>query len=300
MMKLQIIFEDSEILVLEKPTGLVVNRSETIKEETLQDLLSKYFNLGLSLGIGDRAGIVHRLDRETSGLLIVANTPKAFENLQNQFRERKVEKEYVCLTHGQINQDFGVIEGDVGRIGKFGKFGIVKDGRESKTEFKVIEKYEFKESKFNQLLYSSSDPSTDGDSRSLSTLSSRPKGSRQSSNHKYLLSKSRINYLTKQAAKYTLLNLFPKTGRTHQIRVHIKSIGHPAVSDLIYTPKKLLKFDFLWCPRLFLHASSLKFIHPKTKKDIEFKSDLPDDLKDALSYLTPLHFAKRQLRGTSN
>ena len=281
-MKLEIVFEDSDILVLKKPAGLVVNRSETIKEETLQDLLSVYFNLGSSFGIGDRAGIVHRLDRETSGLLLVAKTQKAFENLQDQFRKRKVEKEYVCLAHGQINQDFGVIKGDVGRIGKFGKFGIVEKGRESRTEFKVVGYYQFKEAKFNQLLYSSSDPSADGESRSLSTLSSRPKGSRQSSNDNYFLSKSRINYLKKHATKYTLVALFPKTGRTHQIRVHIKSIGHPAVSDLIYTPKKLLKFDLLWCPRLFLHASFLRFIHPKTKNPVSFKSDLPNDLKGAI------------------
>ena len=268
-MKLKIVFEDNEILVIEKPAGLVVNRSETIKEETLQDQLSTYFNLGDDLGIGDRVGIVHRLDRETSGLLLVAKNPKAFENLQDQFRERKVEKEYVCLAHGEINQDSGVIEGDVGRIGKFGRFGIVEGGRESRTEYKVIKKYEFTKRLFDELL---------------------PK----------VQTKSRINYLIKQAKKYTLLNLFPKTGRTHQIRVHIKSIGHPVVSDLIYTPKKLLKFDFLWCPRLFLHASKIKFTHPKSKKAVEFKSDLPGDLKDALSYLTLLHFAKRQLRGGSN
>lgn len=268
-MKLKIVFEDNEILVVDKPAGLVVNRSRTIKEETLQDLLSKYFNLGSSLGIGDRAGIVHRLDRETSGLLLVAKTQKSFENLQNHFREREVEKEYVCLAHGEINQDSGVIEGDVGRIGKFGKFGIVKDGRESKTEFKVIEKYEFKTKNFDELLF-------------------------------MVHTKSRINYLKKQAKKYTLLNLFPKTGRTHQIRVHIKSIGHPAVSDLIYTPKKLLKFDLMFCPRLFLHASKIKFLHPKFKKDIEFKSGLTRDLKDALSYLIPLHLVKRQLRGAGN
>ena len=253
---MQIIFEDSEILIVDKPAGLVVNRSETIKEETLQDQLSKYFNLGSSLGIGDRAGIVHRLDRETSGLLAVAKTQKAFENLQSQFKERKVEKEYICLVHGQINQDSGVIEGDVGRIGKFGKFGIVKGGRESKTEFRVVEKYEFKKNKFDELL-------------------------------SVVQTKSRINYLTKQAKKYTLVKLFPKTGRTHQIRVNIKSIGHPAVSDLIYTPKKLLNFDLMFCPRLFLHASKIKFSHPKFKKDVEFKSDLSSDLQKALSYLIP-------------
>ena len=121
-MKLQIIFEDSEILVLNKPAGLVVNRSQTIKEETLQDLLSEYFNLGPSLGIGDRAGIVHRLDRETSGLLLVAKTQKSFENLQDQFKERKVEKEYVALVHGHIKDEKVEIKNKIVRIGKFGKF----------------------------------------------------------------------------------------------------------------------------------------------------------------------------------
>ena len=251
MMKLQIVFEDEQILVVDKPAGLVVNRSETIKEETLQDQLSAYFKLGADLGIGGRAGIVHRLDRETSGLLLVAKTQKAFENLQSQFEERKVQKEYTCLVHGIVSQQFGIIDADVGRIGKFGKFGIVKEGRESKTEFKVIERYEFKNFFFDELL---------------------------SKVH----TKSKVFYLTKQAKKYTLLSLFPKTGRTHQIRVHVKSIGHPPVSDLIYTPKKLLKFDFLWCPRLFLHASSLKFVHPKLKKSASFDSDLPKDLKDAI------------------
>ena len=84
-MKLQIVFEDEQILIVNKPAGLVVNRSDTIKEETLQDLLSKYFNLESSFGIGERAGIVHRLDRGTSGLLLVAKTKIAFENLQNHF-----------------------------------------------------------------------------------------------------------------------------------------------------------------------------------------------------------------------
>lgn len=250
-MKLQIVFEDEQILIVNKPAGLVVNRSDTIKEETLQDLLSKYFNLESSFGIGERAGIVHRLDRGTSGLLLVAKTKIAFENLQNQFKERQVEKEYVCLVHGEINQEFGNIEADVGRIGKFGKFGIVEEGRESRTEFKVIEKYEFKKKLFDELLLK-------------------------------VQTKSRINYLTKQAKKYTLLNLFPKTGRTHQIRVHIKSIGHPAVSDLIYTPRKLLNFDLMWCGRLFLHASFLQFTHPKLKKPVSFGSNLPKDLKDAI------------------
>ena len=99
------------------------------------------------------------------------------------------------------------------------------------------------------------------------------------------MTKSRINYLEKHATFYTLLKVFPKTGRTHQIRVHLKSIGHPIVSDLIYCPRKLIKFDLLWCPRLFLHAAFLAFRHPKTKKEIAFTLDLPKDLKNAMIFL---------------
>lgn len=252
-MKFKIVFEDEQILIIDKPAGLVANRSQTIKEETLQDQLSDYFNLGETLGIGDRAGIVHRLDRGTSGLLIVAKTQKAFENLQNQFKERRVEKEYICLVHGYLKKGEGSITGEIGRVGSFGKFGMVTLGRESRTDFKVVGFYQFLKSRFNVLKHQNRE-----------------------------LTKSRINYLESHARDYTLLNLFPRTGRTHQIRVHIKSFGYPVVSDLIYCPRKLLKFDRLWCPRLFLHASLVKFLHPKTKKVISFKSDLPKDLKDAI------------------
>lgn len=256
MMKLQIIFEDEQILVVDKPAGLVVNRSETIKEETLQDKLSAYLKLGKDLGIGGRSGIVHRLDRETSGLLLVAKTKIAFENLQDQFKERKVEKEYTALVHGLTKNKHGAIEAKINRIGKFGKFGVNDSsaigGRIARTDFKVIRHYEFKPDCFNVLI------------------------------HQYKYIKARDRYLRQQGSAYTFLSCYPKTGRTHQVRVHLKSIGHPVVSDLIYGPKKLLKFDLLWCPRLFLHAASLEFIHPKTKKIASFGSDLPKDLKDAI------------------
>ena len=98
--------------------------------------------------------------------------------------------------------------------------------------------------------------------------------------------KVRHRYLEKQAILYGKLLVTPKTGRTHQIRVHLKSIGHPIVSDSIYTPGKLLKFDLSWCPRLFLHAGSLSFLDPKTKKVLNFKVDLPLDLQCALERLT--------------
>src|SRR3989339_914272 len=100
LMLFKVIFEDEQILVVDKPAGLVVNRSQTNEGETLQDQLCEYFQLGDDLGIGDRAGIVHRLDRETSGVLVVAKTQRAFEILQSQFKDRSVKKEYTTLVHG--------------------------------------------------------------------------------------------------------------------------------------------------------------------------------------------------------
>lgn len=253
MDSIDIIFEDNFILVLEKSAGLVVNKAETIKEETLQDLISDYFHLGSSLGIGDRAGIVHRLDRETSGLMVVAKTQKVFDDLQSQFKKREIQKEYVALVHGKISKDEGEIDVPIGRVGGFGKFGIVSGGRESKTAYKVLNRLRIEEDAFNKLIADEN--------------------------------KNRKAYFANHAREYTFVTLFPKTGRTHQIRVHLKSIGHPLVSDLIYGPSKLLKFDLLWCQRLFLHAKSLDFIHPDTGKRIFFESDLPQDLTQALEHL---------------
>lgn len=258
---MNIVFEDSEILVINKADGLVVNRSGTIHEETLQDQLSGYFGLENSLGIGDRAGIVHRLDRETSGLLVVAKTQKSFEDLQLQFKNRKVVKKYIALVHGLFNEKTGSIDTQIVRVGKFGKFAVAGKydlGKEAKTEFELEATYGFSGENFEKLIEESG------------------------------LSKSRINYLRQNALKYSLVYLFPKTGRTHQIRVHVKSIGHPVVSDLIYTPRKLLKFDLLWCPRLFLHASQLEFMHPRARKQVKFSSPLPNELKNAILNLERL------------
>lgn len=275
-----VVFEDKWILVVDKKSGVVVNRSQTISELTLQDDLADYLKLGSDdLGIGDRAGIVHRLDRETSGLLVVAKTQKAFENLQAQFKEREVSKEYIALVHGYIKDQSGTIESKIARVGKFGKFGVVdrrSDGRESRTDFLVLERYSFRKERFDEILYSSSE--SEGRVEKSNTLSSRLR----SNNNRLGLTKSRLNYLKQNSRDYTLLSVLPKTGRTHQVRVHLKSIGHPVVADLIYTPRKLIKFDLLWCPRLFLHASRLIFLHPSTKKPMEFKSDLPKDLKSAI------------------
>ena len=296
-MKFRIIFEDRQILVVDKPTGLVVNRSQTIKEETLQDQLASYFHLKPGdLGIGDRAGIVHRLDRETSGILVVAKTQRAFDILQAQFRQRSIKKEYTALVHGRVSDQSGSIIGDIGRIGKFGKFGVVSPpagkGRESRTDFKIIDYYKFENKQFAQLVYSSSDPSQPRKMLAGSREVPLKKFS-TSSNNNLLFSRSRINYLKRHAISYTLLSLYPKTGRTHQVRVHLKSIGHAVVSDSLYAPAKLLKFDLIWCPRLFLHAGRIEFKMPKEGRirlanNVVFGVPLPYDLVKACDYLERL------------
>lgn len=256
---MKIVFENDQFLVLDKPSGLVVNNSQTVKRQTLQGKLTNYFKLKTGdLGIGGRAGIVHRLDRETSGLLVVAKISSAFENLQEQFAKRLVKKEYLALVHGKVGQDHGSIDVKIRRIGKFGKFGVLKKhevgGRASETEYECHKRYLFNDEKFNELLTSS-------------------------------FTKSRVNYLKVHAKNYSLLRVFPKTGRTHQIRVALKYIDHPVVSDSIYAPGKLLKFDKMWCPRLFLHSTNISFNDPKSGKKVSFKSPLPQNLRYALTSL---------------
>lgn len=223
----KIIFEDKTILVIDKPAGMVVNRAESTKEETIQEWLEGYLKIE-GRGIGERAGIVHRLDKETSGLLLVAKTPKAFENLQKQFKERKVEKRYLALVHGKVEPKQGAIEAPITRNPyDRKKFGVFLGGRPAKTSYKVKKNY------------------------------------------------------TLNAERLTLLELAPTTGRTHQIRVHLKYLGHSVVADEKYAGRKTARKDRQWCPRQFLHASSLGFVHPQTGKKVKFTCPLPTELKEA-------------------
>lgn len=258
-MKLEIIFENKEILLVNKPAGLIVNRSQTVRVETLQDQIADYLGLYKDdLGVGERAGIVHRLDRETSGLLLVAKTEKSFEKLQEQFKNRKIAKEYVALVHGYIKDEKVEIVNKLIRIGKYGKFGVANNhqgGKDSESLVLKISNLEFKQLKFRNIL------------------------------EKADFNKVRRRYLEKNATHYTLVSVFPKTGRTHQIRVHLKHFGNPVVADTIYAPSKLLSFDSYWCPRLFLHARSIKFVDPFTNKELFFTQEIPSELKLVLKNL---------------
>lgn len=221
-----IIFEDESILVLDKPSGWITNDASTT---TTQPVIQTWLRENLKyLLVGDRDrrdGIVHRLDKETSGLLVVAKTITAFENLQSQFKERKVAKTYIALAHGEVIPKEGKIEASVGRLPwRRQRFGVLPGGREAVTNYKV-----------------------------LKTLS-------------------------KDNEKFSLVELYPKTGRTHQIRIHLKFIGHPIVGDNFYAGRKTSRDDRLWCPRLFLHAAKISFFHPETGKELTFESELPKDL----------------------
>lgn len=230
-MQPKIIYEDKELLVLDKPAGMVVNRAQSVRGETVQDFLEDYLRLS-DRGIGDRAGIVHRLDKETSGLLLVAKTQAAFQNLQKQFKERRVEKRYHGLVHGLIASQKGEITAPISRSPyDRKKFGVFLGGRGAKTGYEVLR-----------------------------------------------------NYRSASGEEFSLVVFSPETGRTHQIRVHTKYLGHPLVADPLYAGKRA-RADRAWCPRLFLHAARIAFVHPASGEKIKFSLNLPSDLEKSLKTL---------------
>jgi 23S rRNA pseudouridine1911/1915/1917 synthase len=236
-MEPKIIFQDEVILILDKPSGWIVNNAGTTgSQPVIQSWLDKNFDYSLVKNSDYRSGIVHRLDKETSGLLLVAKTKEAFSVLQQEFKDREVKKTYTTLVHGKVEPKEGNIEVPVGRLPwRRDRFGILPGGRESQTKYKVLSIW-YKESKNNKEYFS-------------------------------------------------LVEAFPKTGRTHQIRIHFKYLNHPVVSDEFYAGRKTARNDRLWCPRLFLHASRISFIHPGKNSLIEFKSDLTKDLVDCIKLL---------------
>lgn len=243
----KIIYTDSQIVICDKPAKLSVTRSQSEKLATLQDFLEEKFNLK----IAGRAGLVHRLDKDTSGLIIAAKTQKSFEILQKQFKEQKVIKKYIALVHQIPKVPKFNISLPIARH-KFGRFATKAYGRTSQTTFSVLKKYEFG-SNFQTILEK--------------------------------FPKSQHRYFEKNCQFYALCEVTPKTGRTHQIRVHAKAAGYPIVADPLYLPRKLRKFDEFFCPRLFLHAVKIEFVHPQTNQLVAFETRLPTDLTAALLYL---------------
>jgi 23S rRNA pseudouridine1911/1915/1917 synthase len=213
-MKIKVLYEDSNILAIEKPSGILVHPDKKSKDKTILDLFLKKY---------PTVEIVHRLDRETSGVMLLAKNQKAHEFLKKQFSERKVKKTYVAIVNGWVKNDHGIINKMIGRspadfrrrLAGRGARGVM---REAITEYKVLNR--FFDNKKN---------------------------------------------------KFTYLEVKPKTGRTHQIRVHMKFLNHPIVCDSLYNPKG-------FCPvglsRLALHAKSIEFKNLKDET-IKVESQIP-------------------------
>ena len=215
--EIKIVYEDNELMVVEKPSGITTTKEKKGEEGTLEDFLIQQKPNNLP-----RNGIIHRLDKGTSGLILVAKSNESFDNLKLQFKKRTVKKKYYCLVGGQTSMD-GSIDWPIGRSKySFGKFGVRVDGKNALTEFKLMGKYK------------------------------------------------------KGEKKYSLLEINLKTGRTHQIRVHMSYLKWPLVGDKLYGGEA----DILSRP--FLHAFHLEFDHPKTKERLVFESELANDLQDHL------------------
>ncbi len=247
MSDIKIIYEDNDLIVLDKPSGITVNKADTTKDElTVQSFVEEKFGLKDNISAnGDnqeflqRAGIVHRIDKETSGILLVAKNNESFKNLQAQFKQRNVEKTYFALAHGLVTPDEGEISVPVGRLPWNRKrFGVLAGGKDSVTKYKVRSTYELD--------------------------------------------------LKKQKEFLTFLELKPKTGRTHQIRVHLKYINHPIFSDPLYAGRKTSRDDRKILERVFLHAAKISFDHPKNGNRVSFESELPSELKGMLGNLRSL------------
>jgi 23S rRNA pseudouridine1911/1915/1917 synthase len=219
-------YEDSHVIVLEKPSGMVVHPGAGRRRETLVNALLYRFPEIADVGLEERPGIVHRLDKETSGIMVVALSAKAYSELKHQFKERSVEKVYLGLVWGELSKQEGTISWALGRHAKHGERMSVKTKkpRTAETRYTTLKKYR----------------------------------------------------------GFTLLEIKPVTGRTHQIRVHFAASGHPIVGDSRYGKKTSKVF----CPRLFLHAHRLGFFHPESNERMDFVSPLPEDLQMFLEKLS--------------
>ncbi len=219
---LDIVYEDDDVIVVNKPSGMVVHPSPGHPDHTLVNALLYHSPLSTINGTY-RPGIVHRIDKDTSGLLMVAKNDNAHRSLATQLKNKTNLREYIALVHGVIKQDEGTIDAPLGRSPKDRKRqAIVADGRHAVTHFKVLERY----------------------------------------------------------LNYTLISCWLETGRTHQIRVHMKSIGHPLAGDPLYGPRKTINGS-----GQFLHAKKLGFKHPVTGKQLVFEAPLPDDFERVLRRL---------------
>jgi len=232
----EIVYEDDDLVVVNKPSGMIVHPAAGVASGTLANALAFHFQKLSSGGGKARPGIVHRLDKDTSGLLVVAKTENAHEDLANQFREREVFKAYVALVHGQVEKDRGEIDQPIARDPRNRtRMAVVRGGRPALSLYRVRQRFD----------------------------------------------------------RFTLLNVELKTGRTHQIRVHLAWLKHPVVSDETYGGGRdktvvdpVVRSRIAKLGRQFLHAEQLGFRHPRTHEFKKFVAPLPDVLREFLDELT--------------
>ncbi len=245
MLKLEIIYQDKNLVAINKPAGLLVHPTANSNEKTLSDWLAKKYPEIKKVGDDpkNRPGIVHRLDKDTSGIIIIPRNQKYFEYLKNLFQEHKIKKTYLTLVWGEIKNKKGVIEKPISLKPGTTKRTVLKGKMEKPavTEYEVLRNY---------------------------ILQTTDKKQKQE--------------------VFSLVKVTPRTGRTHQIRVHFASIGHPVIGDSLYGPKKLALSLSKGIPfklnRQFLHAKSLEF-NLSEKHRIKMEADLPKELQKIVDKL---------------
>lgn len=220
---LQILYEDDDVVAIDKPAGMVVHAGAGVHSGTLVNALLHRFGKLSGAGGPMRPGIVHRLDRYTSGVLLVAKNDRAHHCLAEQFSGRRVEKRYLALVHGVVKQDSGRIERPIARdpVRRTRMTARLAEGRAAWSEFRVLRRFR----------------------------------------------------------EFTLLEVRIGTGRTHQIRVHLSSIGHPVAGDTLYGAARTAE------PRFFLHSHRIRFERPSDGTPIEIVSPLPQELEAWLARL---------------
>jgi 23S rRNA pseudouridine1911/1915/1917 synthase len=229
---IEIVYEDETLVIVNKPAGLVVHPAAGAPSGTLANALAYHFQQLPGGETSVRPGIVHRLDRDTSGLLVIAKTEAALENLSGQFRDRTVFKSYVALVHGRVLSDSGRIDQPLARDpSNRTRMAVVRGGRNALTLYRVRRSFQ----------------------------------------------------------RFTLLDVELKTGRTHQIRVHLAWLKHPVVGDDTYGAGRdntiqdaRLRARIRNLNRHFLHAEKLAFTHPETRELVKFESPLPAELSEVL------------------
>jgi 23S rRNA pseudouridine1911/1915/1917 synthase len=229
---LDIVYEDEDLVAVNKPAGMVVHLGAGIARGTLVNALLYHITRLSPAGGAERPGIVHRLDKNTSGLILAAKNDAAHQSLSAAFKARAIRKTYIALVHGRVERDQGEIRAPVGRdpVRRLRMQAGGARAREARTSYRVMRRFE----------------------------------------------------------RFTLLELSPQTGRTHQIRVHLAWLGHPAVGDTLYGAPARIRMagrEQKTLPRTFLHASALQFQHPRTGDPMLLRAGLPADLEN---FLKPL------------